>query len=234
MKIEIRALGRQYSFVSVYFGDLVVGYLLFPRERPVEGSPEIEGLHLVFEVVVGPADGESGKEIYGVRMAALVTRERDLYPIYGQYISPQFDKELQKHPDQHFQVTKNGVVDLFDVDLTQGELDGLRGFLMRQIGKPYDTRGVLHFVTRRPERWQDQEKWFCSELIHAGFVYIRKPLLVRIPAWKVYPGMLTYSPLLKKAGRIVVGQQSRAPATPAFVGAATAGRQGRRGPGDEA
>jgi hypothetical protein len=61
------------------------------------------------------SEGRTGKETYGIRMAALVTREKDLYPIYGQYISPRFAKEFQKHPDQHFQVTKKRVVDLFDV-----------------------------------------------------------------------------------------------------------------------
>jgi len=96
----------------------------------------------------------------------------------------------------HTDHAPNTVVDLFDVELTQGELDGLRRFLAEQEGKGYDFRGVLHFVSRRPERAGDQERWFCSEVVFAGFAHIRKPLLLRVPAYKVYPGMLVYSPRL--------------------------------------
>ncbi|NQT94309.1 MAG: hypothetical protein HQ559_16235 [Lentisphaerae bacterium] len=95
-------------------------------------------------------------------------------------------------------------VDLFDVGLTQGELDGLHEFLHEQEGKGYDFRGILHFVSRRPERPSDQDRWFCSEVVFAGFVHIHKPLLLRVPAWKVYPGMLIYSPLLVYVRTIIV------------------------------
>lgn len=105
--------------------------------------------------------------------------------------------------------TPGTVIDLFSVKgLTVGEQDGLREFYSSQRGKPYDWRGVLMFVSRRDPANEsaEQEKWFCSELVFAGFLYIKRPLLARIPAYKVYPGMLAYSPLLISAGSIVTGK----------------------------
>jgi len=87
-------------------------------------------------------------------------------------------------------------VDLFDVDLTAEQCADVLSFLGRQIGKDYDWMGILHFVTRRSEYTVDQDKWFCSELVAAAFAQAGKPLLERIPAYKVYPGMLVTSPHL--------------------------------------
>lgn len=99
----------------------------------------------------------------------------------------------------HSDHTPGTEVEIYDVELTAEELDGIREFLINQIGKRYDYLGLLHFVTRRPEYAHDQDRWFCSELVFAAFAAVGKPLLCRIPAYKVYPGMLIYSPLLKLA-----------------------------------
>lgn len=101
------------------------------------------------------------------------------------------------------------VVDLYAVALTDGERAGLHEFLHDQLGKEYDRWGVLHFVTRRPPYPGDRERWFCSELIFAAFVHIKKPLLLRVPAHKVYPGMIVYSPLLRHAETVTVPEWAR-------------------------
>lgn len=59
------------------------------------------------------SEGRTGKESYGNRIAALVTREEDSYPVYHQRISLEFDKELERHPIEHFRVVKERVVELF-------------------------------------------------------------------------------------------------------------------------
>lgn len=69
-----------------------------------------------------------------------------------------------------------------------------REFLGREVGKPYDKAGILGFVRRMDVQRPDQ--WFCSEIVFAAFLYSGLPLLKRIPAHKVYPGLLAYSPLL--------------------------------------
>lgn len=89
-------------------------------------------------------------------------------------------------------------VDLFHVDLTQGEHEGLLEFLDSQIGKGYDLRALLGFMCRLPI--EDKNKLVCSEYIFAGFLKIKKPLLERIPAYKVPPAYFRLSPLLKTRG----------------------------------
>ena len=96
----------------------------------------------------------------------------------------------------HSDHTPGTVVEIYDLDLTQVELCVIRSFLHDQIGKDYDHMGNVHFLTRRPEYKSGQDKWFCSELIFAAFLRICRPLLARIKAYKVYPGMIVYSPLL--------------------------------------
>jgi uncharacterized protein YycO len=96
----------------------------------------------------------------------------------------------------HSNHTPGTPVEIYDANLTPGETDGIRQFLLSQVGKQYDLRGVLHFVTRRPQNASDQDRWFCSELIHAAFRHVRRDLLLRVESWKVFPSMIVYSPLL--------------------------------------
>lgn len=94
----------------------------------------------------------------------------------------------------HSDHTPGTEVDLFAADLNPAEEVLLENWLHRQIGKRYDWLGVLRFLTRRDV--PNPLTWFCSRLLFAAFLAIRRPLLLRIPAHKVYPGMMVYSPLL--------------------------------------
>jgi uncharacterized protein YycO len=96
--------------------------------------------------------------------------------------------------DQHCNGTP---VDIFLFDYTADQLRAIRCFMTAQLGKDYDWDSVLHFISKRPPLASDQNKWFCSELIFAAHLYAGIDLLARIPAWKVYPGMIAYSPLLQ-------------------------------------
>ena len=42
-------------------------------------------------------------------------------------------------------------------------------FAQSQVGKPYDYTGILGFGLHR--NWQDDRKWFCSELIAAACLH---------------------------------------------------------------
>lgn len=53
-----------------------------------------------------------------------------------------------------------------------------------QIGKPYDWAGVLGFGFRR--RWQDDDAWFCSELVAWAFAEAGTPLF-RTEHWRITP-----------------------------------------------
>ena len=61
-----------------------------------------------------------------------------------------------------------------------------------QIGKPYDWAGVLGFGFRR--RWQDDDAWFCSELVAWAFAEAGTPLF-RTEHWRITPRDL-YIPML--------------------------------------
>jgi len=101
---------------------------------------------------------------------------------------------------------ENTHVDLFDVILNADDHAGLIEFFEKQTGKPYDWSGVFSFFPRRQISDHTADDWFCSSLIFAGFNWIKKPLLLRVPAWKVTPGMLAYSPLLKAAGTVAINK----------------------------
>ena len=90
--------------------------------------------------------------------------------------------------------TAGTIFDLYHVHYAREQLSIIRTFMQSQLGKPYDFHSIFHFITRRPARADDQEKWFCSELVFAAHQQAGISLLLRIPAWKVYPGLLSYSP----------------------------------------
>lgn len=67
-------------------------------------------------------------------------------------------------------------------------------FAMARLGHKYDYRGVLRFVSRR--KAEDNERWFCSELVFSTVAYAGVELFARTQAWEVSPSMLARSPYL--------------------------------------
>lgn len=52
-----------------------------------------------------------------------------------------------------------------------------------QIGKPYDWLGVVGIGLRR--RWQDADRWFCSELV--AWAFEASDPLFRVHTWRITP-----------------------------------------------
>jgi uncharacterized protein YycO len=94
--------------------------------------------------------------------------------------------------------------DVVDCPERRWELDeeGCEAFLVNQIGKGYDYKSVLRFISRR--KGGEPDRWFCSELVYAAIRYAGVDLFLRCEPWRVSPGMLLYSPLLEKARRYPV------------------------------
>lgn len=65
-----------------------------------------------------------------------------------------------------------------------------------QLGKPYDWRGALGLALRRD--WQEDDAWFCSELVAWAFECAGTPLLKAPQAWRLTPRDLLLSPLLRR------------------------------------
>lgn len=89
---------------------------------------------------------------------------------------------------------------------TDAEIIEARAWLCRQVGKHYDTAGVLAFATgndreaaeRQRER-QQSELWFCSELAAALGLRHEHPLLRRCQPYQYTPFDCFRAPALKWA-----------------------------------
>lgn len=67
-------------------------------------------------------------------------------------------------------------------------------FAKQQLGKPYDWGGVFGFMA--PNRnWQQDDKWFCSELVAATALAGKTNLLNRNSS-RIVPGVLELCPFL--------------------------------------
>lgn len=87
-------------------------------------------------------------------------------------------------------------VDAFTVpDMTEGKWKEAVDFAQQKIGLSYDYTGVFRFITRFANR--DNERWFCSELVHAACKAAGVTLLDRIDSGAVSPAHLGISPRLK-------------------------------------
>ena len=121
--------------------------------------------------------------------AAWVTGEGKIYEAWIRGVQCSFEGA------EHKPGTK---VDLYRITgITSVQSACAERFLIEQIGKPYDWVGVMHFVTRRSERLSGLGRWFCSKLVFAAAMVAKILLLNRVPAWKVSPTLLSYSPLLE-------------------------------------
>lgn len=107
------------------------------------------------------------------------------------------------------QHTPGTPVDLFELrqPLSLEQEQKVAGFLIAQKGRPYDYWNVVRFLPLvraiapqpAPEAWT-REHVFCSELAMLAMANIHILLLERIPAWKVFPGLIRTSPLLRQTG----------------------------------
>lgn len=91
--------------------------------------------------------------------------------------------------------TKGTRIDLLECRCSGEQAQAFYIFLYDQIGKGYDFRGIMGFALS--SEIQNKDRWFCSELIFAAALHAGVELLSRVPAHKVSPGLLHYSPALK-------------------------------------
>ena len=81
----------------------------------------------------------------------------------GQLLGARLDGGVQTRPVGYFGDLKTLRIDLVCSDLATGRY---LEFIQSQLGKPYDSTGILSFVTGRD--WQEDDSWFCSELVASG------------------------------------------------------------------
>jgi uncharacterized protein YycO len=104
-------------------------------------------------------------------------------------------KGVTESPGIGSQHTPGTRIDLFTVAGLTPELRAAADAAMRaSVGLPYDWLGILGFLARA--RVQREGRLFCSELVFSRLDNVGLPLLKRVPAFKVFPALLSYSPLL--------------------------------------
>jgi len=86
-------------------------------------------------------------------------------------------------------------IDIYDVQgMTPERWAIALAFAQYQIGKKYDWWSVLRFVSKRTAL--ENDRWFCSELVHKSLAEAGVRLLERIPSAEVAPAHIAISPLL--------------------------------------
>lgn len=72
------------------------------------------------------------------------------------------------------------------IECTPEQKAAFDGFLIAQLGKPYDTTAILGFVANRD--WRTPDAWFCSELAGAALEQSKIfPFNLAAPANKLAP-----------------------------------------------
>lgn len=71
------------------------------------------------------------------------------------------------------------------VEVDIDNIHALLGFLNSQLGRPYDWKAIFAFPFRGS--WQDQERWFCSELVYEALRVAGGFYPSRLPANRVTP-----------------------------------------------
>jgi len=97
-------------------------------------------------------------------------------------------------------------VDWYKLSCESSEANAVYRFLTAQLGKRYDVRGILDFVTgsNRDPHWTRRDAWFCDELAAASWIAagIAKRPFKHLPLFRITPGgsalifsQLSYKPV---------------------------------------
>lgn len=107
-----------------------------------------------------------------------------------------------------FSVHKNGTkIDVYELNNEYFDIqtkliieEKIKSNSFFYLNKKYDFLGVLGFLTKSKIK---NNRWFCSEIIHKLFKDIGI-ILINTESYKVYPGLLSYSPFLVKKKEIII------------------------------
>jgi uncharacterized protein YycO len=93
-------------------------------------------------------------------------------------------------------------IDVFSIKgMTPNDRWAIEEMLKFEVGSKYDFAPVLRGFPLRLNR-DNPDKWFCSELVFSKVREAGIDLLRAVPAFKVHPTLLSYSPLLQLEGTI--------------------------------
>lgn len=84
--------------------------------------------------------------------------------------------------------------DYFVLEVSEKQRLDIMDFAHSQVGKPYDFMGIFGFAINR--KWQDDDKWFCSEYISGAIQPVIK--LFNEEAFRISPRDVSIHHLFKK------------------------------------
>jgi uncharacterized protein YycO len=117
----------------------------------------------------------------------------DLVMPDGGLLGARLDGGVQIRPDNYAKFTK---LARFNIDLPADTAAKLFIFATAQVGKKYDSSGIINFFTQN-RNWREDDSWFCSELIAAAFEHAGYPLFNPfVVAERITPRDLTLTPKL--------------------------------------
>jgi len=70
-------------------------------------------------------------------------------------------------------------------------------WLDSHVGDDYSENALIRFLLRKKSP-KDKECWVCSKLVFEAMAHIKRPLLQRIPSYKIVPAHIVMSPLLEE------------------------------------
>lgn len=108
------------------------------------------------------------------------------------WLGARSDGGVQIRPWDYTTVIKEEIRVITLDDVTEANL---MQWFNSQIGKPYDYMAIVGMPFRQD--WRSENKWFCSELVAAGFAQFGVQLLDVDHVNRVSPRDLYLSPLLK-------------------------------------
>jgi len=149
---------------------------------------------------------------YGTSVTSRITQIRTWSPV--SHVSLIFDDPgaevieavragVVSQPTIHGHHKPGTRVAIYRVDATRDQVVRIHDFARGQVGKAYDWAGLFGFIARR--NLQNPDKWFCSELVFAACEAGAVLLLRGIPAYKVAPCDILYSPHLSYETTLFTG-----------------------------
>ncbi len=106
--------------------------------------------------------------------------------------------------EQHWALnhTPGTIIEVYRVPCTQRQAEKFYWHMAAKKGHRYDFLGIASFALRM--NVGSNKRWFCSEAVAHSAAMAGITLLAKVPAHKVFPGMLDMVPAAEFVERLVV------------------------------
>ena len=115
----------------------------------------------------------------------------------GRLLGARSDRGVQIRPADYATFTHKLRV---TIPIGTEKAQNVYAYALEQIGKPYDMKAIFGFMFN--QHWEDDDAWFCSNLVAAAFKKGSFPLLNPLASVKrITPGDILLSPYIEATWR---------------------------------